>query len=148
MYALNRNEVKGFTLIELVLVIAILGILAVVALPTLFNTTLTSARSNTASMVAASVQSGLGIYTADQIAQGKPKTYPATLDSAAAGSAASSTAPFFTSVLSQPVVKDWNKVSDTCYTYDVDGSGSTNAGDSYYQYDATAGTFSLVATCT
>jgi prepilin-type N-terminal cleavage/methylation domain-containing protein len=142
-----KREMKGFTLIELVLVIAILGILAVVALPTLFDTTLTSARSNTAAMVASSVQSGLGIYAADQVAQGKPRSYPTTLDSATAASAASATNPFFTSILAQPVVKDWNKVSSTCYTYDVNGSAVTDSGDAYYEFNATAGTFTAVATC-
>ena len=139
---------KGFTLIELVLVIAILGILAVVALPTLFNTTLTSARSNAAAMTAASVQEGLGVYMGDQVAQGKPKSYPAALDGAAAGSAAATTNILFSTVLEEGVTSSWNKVSDTCYTYDANGSGVTDAGDVYYQYDATAGSFLTVATCT
>lgn len=144
---INKNNMKGFTLIELVLVIAILGILAVVALPTLFNTTLTAARSNTAAMTASAVQAGLGIYMGNEVAQGRIKSYPATLDAAAAGSKALPTNILFTTVLEQGVTAGWNKVSSTCYTYDANGSGVTDAGDTYYQYNATAGSFLTVATC-
>lgn len=144
----STRNFKAFTLIELVLVIAILGILAVVALPTIFGETLSSARANTAAMTAASVSAGLATYVSNEIAQGKPKTYPATLDSAASGSAASPTNVLFSTVLEQGVTSNWNKVSDTCYTYDANGSGTSNAGDQYYSYTPATGKFDPVATCT
>lgn len=41
-----KSNNRGFTLIELVLVIVILGVLAVSALPNIFNISLTTARTN------------------------------------------------------------------------------------------------------
>ncbi len=137
----------GFTLIELVLVIAILGILAVVALPTLFNTTLTSARGNAAAMTAASVQEGLGIYVGDQVAQGKPKSYPAALDAVADGTLASPANVLFKTILEEGVTSSWIKKAGTCYVYDKDGSGTvgTTAQDDFYAYDSAAGSFLFIA---
>src|SRR5436309_16082204 len=97
--ALNGNF--GFTLIELVLVIAILGILAVAALPSLFNISLTTAKNNSMAAVVGAVQTGLSLYAANQVSQGSAVSYPATLDSAAAG-AASGAAPLFGTVLQTP----------------------------------------------
>jgi prepilin-type N-terminal cleavage/methylation domain-containing protein len=145
---MKSKRVRGFTLIELVLVIAILGILAVVALPTIFGQTLTAARANTAAMTAASVSAGLATYVGNEIAQGRPKSYPATLDSVANGSAASPTNVLFSAVLEQGVTSNWNKVSNTCYTYDANGSGASDAGDQYYSYTPATGKFDPVATCT
>lgn len=143
----RKNGLRGFTLIELVLVIAILGILAVVALPTLFGDTLTAARSNTAAMTAAAVRAGLGIYMGNEVAAGRPKTYPTTLDAAADGSAASIANPLFLEVLEQPVTADWFSVTDTCYTYDADGDGTRDADatDTHFLYAPATGSFAEVA---
>src|SRR5438445_6834903 len=96
--ARTLNGQFGFTLIELVLVIAILGILAVAALPSLFNISLNSAKNNAMAAVVGAVQTGISLYAANGVATGGGVTYPVTLDGAAAG-AASGAAPLFGTVL-------------------------------------------------
>src|SRR5690554_6146121 len=55
---------KGFTLIELMIVVAIIGILAAIAIPAYQNYTI-RARVSEAASVAASVKTAVGIYTSD-----------------------------------------------------------------------------------
>lgn len=139
----HKNQ-KGFTLIELVLVITILGILAVAALPAFINVS-TEARQSSMAGVVGSVRSGIALYRSnDLVVNGPPGNYPTNLDAVAtAGAAASASAPFFTVVLQQGVTDDtWVKgtgqnqytFSDgtTTFTYDyVTATGaftSTTAG--------------------
>lgn len=141
---------KGFTLIELVLVIALLGILAVSALPGLFTTNLNNARAASMNATVGAIQSGIATYAATQASGGNNITYPTTLDGAAAGTAAAGLTPLFGTVLQNGVTSQWFKVSNTCYVYDTNGNGVKDAGttDTYFQYSTTAGTFTQVATCT
>jgi prepilin-type N-terminal cleavage/methylation domain-containing protein len=138
----------GFTLIELVLVIAVLGILAVTAMPTMFDISLTNARTNAMNATAGAVRTGLSLYAANQVAQGLAASYPNPLDAAADGSIASGAAPLFSAVLITGVTAQWIKVSATCYAFDMNGNNTLDAGtDTYFQYDSSTGTFNQIATC-
>jgi len=68
-----RNQ-KGFTLIELIMVIVILGILAAVVVPKFFDFT-TDAHKASVESVVGTLKSGLEIYAADQIVNNGYKKY-------------------------------------------------------------------------
>lgn len=147
-----RSE-KGFTLIELVLVITILGILAVAALPNFINVSTEAKQSSMAGVVGA-VRAGINLYRAnDLVKNGPPGIYPTTgagtpaiattddLDNAAA-TVASTATPFFTNVLQQGVSDSaWVKgaaLGDYVYTI---SAGVTCT----YTYNNATGTFTGVA---
>jgi prepilin-type N-terminal cleavage/methylation domain-containing protein len=137
------KKTRGFTLIELVLVIAILGILAVAALPSLFNISLTQAKTNAMNATVASIQTGLSLLAANQVATNTTIAYPTSLDTVATyPGIATGLAPLFGGVLQTPISANWIKKSATCYVYDNDQSATINTGDLYFQYTGgTTGTF-------
>jgi prepilin-type N-terminal cleavage/methylation domain-containing protein len=128
------HRTKGFTLVELVLVITLLGILAVVALPRFFNMSV-GARQASRDGVLGSVRSGLALWRANDLVTGGAGAYPGTLD--AAGNAACAAAnPCFGNILDQPLVDGrWTRVSDTQYSFN-DGAATIT-----YTYAPLTGAF-------
>jgi len=112
---------KGFTLIELVMVMILLGILAIVAIPKYFDLQ-SDARTAAEQGVVGGVRAGIYTYFAKNVA------FPGSLDAANVTSCGSSNTCFDT-VLAQGGVQtnDWAKTSsntyrgptNTTYTYTV-----------------------------
>ncbi len=131
---------KGFTLIELVLVVTILGVIAVLALPS-FTNVATEAERSSRDAVEGAVQVGLQIYRSnDMMANGSTGTYPSKLDDQAAGTPCAPATPCFGGALMSPVGdyrngRGWTKVNDITYSFN-DGSASYT-----YNYSSVNGTF-------
>ena len=138
-----KFDKKGFTLIELVMVIVILSILGAVAIPQFVNLQ-TEAGSANESGVAGGVRAGILTYFIDP-ARGNRTAYPGTLDTATAGVACSTTNPCFTTVLSQGGITDqWSKLS----IITIGGAPAYRSGASatnVWLYDSTTGNFRKTA---
>lgn len=124
---------KGFTLIELILVITILGILAVSALPKFVELT-GKAKEAARDGVVGAVRSGIALYRAnDMVTAGSAGVYPASLDANATGTACVTCfSQIFTTGLNDA---SWTKASGTAYTFN-DGTNTKT-----YTYNSTTGEF-------
>jgi MSHA pilin protein MshA len=74
----RNSNAKGFTLIELVMVITIVGVLAAVAIPNYIDMR-TDARNAACNGLRGTLNSAAAIYYADQVRQGNAGSFPATL---------------------------------------------------------------------
>ena len=134
---MTLNNQKGFTLIELVLVITILGILAVAALPSFIDVS-TEAAEAARDGVAGAVAEGVMLYRAnDLVDNGPPGSFPSAAQLSPNDGAASNANPIFTGVIQGGVADDsWTADNaNSEYSYS-NGSVSTT-----FDYDAAAGTF-------
>jgi len=72
----KKRTHRGFTLIELVIVITILAILAAVAIPA-FQNLVTRARNAGTQGAVGGLRSGIAVYRANELANGRAGAYPA-----------------------------------------------------------------------
>lgn len=115
------HKKMGFTLIELVMIIVILGILAAVAIPKFFDLQ-SDANQAAEKGVLGGVRSGIHTYYA------KYKNWPSQLD-ANTGAACTTSAPCFDNVLAQGgITADWTKSALGVYTGPAGGNYSYTAG--------------------
>ena len=66
---------KGFTLIELVIIMVILGVLAAVAVPRL-GSTIDSSEASAEEAVIGNLRSALEVYAMDKVVENSSKSYP------------------------------------------------------------------------
>lgn len=130
MKTLKNNS--GFTLIELILVIAILGILAVAVAPQFVDMT-ARAKEAAADGTAGSVRDGINMQYADSVVNGAA-AWLTSLDSDATGEC--SAINCFSEVLQTPITAGWSKTGANVYQH-VNSSTSTYT----YTYDPTDGSF-------
>ena len=125
----SRN---GFTLIEIIMVIVIIGIIAAVSIPAFVNLQNEAKQKSELSIIGA-VKSGIHNYYAESMTLNRLPRYPVVLDNATNGPVSGSN-QFFTNVLSMSALYDWQKTglayagpTSTVYTYNPD-TGTFESG--------------------
>jgi len=133
---MKTNNNQGFTLIELIMVIVILGILSAVAVPKFFSLT-TQAHTKNKAAVIGNIKAGLNLYAANELVVNGSRTFPDA-------DAIVSTGDFSDILDEQPdgwtVTAGAGANDDTCYF--VYQSGTSNA-DIYSYYSAGGSSYTI-----
>ncbi|PIQ86953.1 MAG: hypothetical protein COV74_02710 [Candidatus Omnitrophica bacterium CG11_big_fil_rev_8_21_14_0_20_45_26] len=129
----KKRSLTGFTLIELVMVIVVLGFLAVAALPSYFDIS-TAAQTANEDGVVGGVRAGIATQFVSVFTTGiGTPTFPASLDTVGVATTCDSANPCFSTVLPGGVTDgNWTKTTATQYT-------GPNSGT--YTYNSSNGTF-------
>lgn len=115
---MTTNNNKGFTLIELIMVIVILGILSAVAVPKFFAISGEAHTKNKAAVIG-NVKSGLNLYAANKLVKTGSRAFPG------------GTSSVLDSILDE-IPEGWTYSNvDSTLTYDADNTS--------YQYDGAGG---------
>lgn len=138
---------KGFTLIELILVITVLGILAISALPTFYDVSSNAKQSSRDGIVGA-INSGIALFKSDALVNGTAPLIPTDLDLIVPGGAnvlCDIVNPCFDDVVTGGIDDArWEKSAALTYEW------RENPGDvpSTYTYDTINENFICTANCT
>lgn len=139
LIAKSKRSQGGFTMIELILVITVLGILAVMALPNFYDVS-AAAKTSARDGVIGAVKGGINMFRSNALVNGTSPIIPADLDALATyPSTCSTTALCFQNVLQDPVTDGrWVKSAALTYTWSptVGGTAATTC-----VYDTVTGNF-------
>ncbi len=141
----KHKSQKGFTMIELILVMTVLGILAVMALPTFYDLT-SNAKTAARDGIIGGVKGGINMFRSDALANGTTPVVPADLDTIAAypttcgnGTTPAGSAPCFGNVLQDTVTSNYFvKSAALTYTW---ASTVGGAAEMTCVYDSATGNF-------
>lgn len=125
---------RGFTLIEIVIVLFLIALLAVFALGRFLNLRSQAQQSQEAGVIAA-VRAGINHYYGESIAQRRSPVFPPALDAAPTGPP-TPVAPLFSAVLASGVTGEWQKSAMSQYR------GPTGVT---YAYDSATGKFEALS---